>query len=560
MPASVIVSAPNKALAVPRTPGMMGLFPEGKPLGDKLWVIKHGMAEYLILRRLGLRLPNPITCYYDWPRPATHSVFSVQRITCSMMTASPRAYVLNDMGTGKTRCALWSWEYLYKNGYAGKLLIVAPLNTLSRVWGREILEVMPGHKHVILHGTKKKRVERLNDPDAEIFIINHDGLKVIREELAKHPEINVIVIDELAKYRNSCELSKQMVKVVEPMKFAWGMTGSPMPQEPTDVWMQCKILTPHTVPKWKSHAKGMLMTKSLHSDHVWFPKPDAVERAYSWMQPAVRFALDDVVELPDVVTRFIDVPLSPEQAKVYTKVANEFCAMVGTNEINAGNAAAAMNKLMQISGGYVYAGAQTITLDVTPRKELLRDLIQEATGKVLVFFPFRHMVTGLSEYLGDPSNEDYIEHAVIHGDVPLGQRNAIFNDFQDTDRYKAILAHPGCMAHGLTLTRADTVIWYCPIPSLEVYEQANARIRRVGQKHRQQVIHLQGTPVERRVYAMLLRKAKVQDHLLSLFADATNAATGGVTQETTHGQEHATGSNVFSSGAGSSGDTSAGPA
>ena len=97
----VIVSKPNKALAVPRTVGIMRLFPDGKPL-DKLWVIKHDLGSYVLLSRLGFRLPNPINCYYDW---AGGSPFSVQRITCDLLTRSPRAYVLNDMGTGKTRAA-----------------------------------------------------------------------------------------------------------------------------------------------------------------------------------------------------------------------------------------------------------------------------------------------------------------------------------------------------------------------------------------------------------------------------------------------------------------------
>jgi SNF2 family DNA or RNA helicase len=184
-----------------------------------------------------------------------------------------------------------------------------------------------------------------------------------------------------------------------------------------------------------------------------------------------------------------------------------------------------MNKLLQISGGFVYStGGKTVKLDVEPRREILVDLIQSASHKVLVFCPFRHMVAGLHELLGDPKDADYIDHAIIHGDVPDGQRNDIFDKFQNTDTYKAIIAHPGCMSHGLTLTAADTIIWYCPMPSFETYEQANARIRRIGQRHRQQIIHLQGTPVERKIYALLRKKASAQDMLLAMFEDATTLA------------------------------------
>lgn len=524
----VHVSKANKSLAVPRTRGMMGLFPEGKALGPDLWVIKHGLAEYLLLRRLGLAVPNPITCYYDW---AGGRPFSVQKITASLLTAAPRSYVLNDMGTGKTRAVLWAWDYLRGNNYAGKLLVAAPLSTLKRVWASEAFTTIPDRKVQVLWGTKKQRLDRLEDPDAEIFVVNHDGINVILDALKRHPEIDTLAIDELAMYRNPVTRSKTMAKLAETMKFVWGMTGSPMPNEPTDVWMQCKIVTPHTVPRVRSHARDMLMLKK--NEYLWIPKADAVDRAYSWMQPAVRFTLDDVVELPEIVERYIDVPLTAQQTKVYTTIASQFAAQVGTQQINAINAAGAMNKLLQISGGFVYSTEfSTIKIDAKPRIDMLIDLIREATGKVLVFFPFRHMVEELSKILGDdPKHPDYIEHAVIHGDVTPGMRNTIFTAFQDTPQFKAILAHPGCMAHGLTLTAADTIIWYCPFANYDTYEQANARIRRVGQTHRQQIIHLQSTPVERKLYALLRRKEKVQDAYLSLFTEATNMAQGGATQE-----------------------------
>ena len=499
----------------------MRLFPDGRAL-ENLWVIKHGLAEYRLLRSLGFRLPNPIICYYDW---AGGTPFVVQRVTGSLLTSAPRAYVLNDMGTGKTRAALWSWDYLHGNGYAGKLLVVGKLSTLNRVWGFECNACIPHRKVAILKGPKKKRLELLSNPEVEIFVINHDGMAVIQDELDKRKDIDVMVLDELATYRNPNVRSRAMTKYAAKMKWVWGMTGSPMPNEPTDVWQQCKIITPHTVPKYRSHARDMLMTKK--GDYLWVPKANSIETAFSWMQPAVRFSLDDVVELPDTVPRFIDVPLTPQQQHVYGTVAREFTAMVGSAQIHALNAAAAMNKLLQISGGYVYSSASgTVELACDPRKEILIDLMGSATGKVLVFCPFRHMVTGLTNVLTGKGvqDPDYIEHAVIHGNVPTGQRDTIFQEFQETPKYKAILAHPGTMSHGLTLTAADTVIWYCPITSYETYEQANARIRRVGQRRRQQIFHLQSTPVERKIYALLRRKERVQDMLLTLFEDATTQA------------------------------------
>ncbi len=303
-----------------------------------------------------------------------------------------------------------------------------------------------------------------------------------------------------------------------------------MPHEPTDVWMQCRIVTPHTVSKYKTHARDMLMTRK--SEFLWVPKPNSTDVAFSWMQPAVRFSLDDVVELPDLVERSIDVPLGPKQKLVYDTIARECHMMVGNSTITALNAAAAMNKLLQISGGYVYNTKQgTLELDADDRKEMLRTLVMSATGKVLVFAPFRHMVEGLSKYFTGYGEEDpnYIDHAYVHGDVGYAERKNIFTLFQDTPKLKCIVAHPGCMAHGLTLTAADTIIWYCPLADLEIYEQANARIRRIGQKHRQQILHLQATPVEKRIYMLLRAKSRVQEKLLTMFENATTMAQTGLT-------------------------------
>ena len=111
--------------------------------------------------------------------------------------------------------------------------------------------------------------------------------------------------------------------------------------------------------------------------------------------------------------------------------------------------------------------------------------------------------------------------AVVSGDTPAGKRSDIFHTFQNTDKYKVLLVHPACLAHGITLTAATTAIWVSPVLDLETFDQANARIRRVGQKHKQQIIMIQGTPVERRVYSMLRNKQRIQEQLLQLFEEAS---------------------------------------
>lgn len=515
----VVVSRANKAIIVPRRGDTANMFPSAHALThlnvDHL-VVPHELPQTIMLRHLGYEVPNPMLCYYDF---GSVQPFSVQRRTMDLLTTAARAYVLNEMGTGKTKATLWAWDYLNRNNFCGKMLVVSTLSTMRFVWGAEAFATLPNRKVAMLHGTKKQRLDRLSEA-ADIYVINHDGLRTIQAELSQRTDIDVLCLDELAVYRNNSDRSKAMRKFAERFKIIWGLTGRPMPNEPTDVWAQAKIVTPNTAPKYFRQAQEMLMNKINNFKFV--PKPEAIERAMRMLQPNVCFPLDSVVELPEVISRTIDVPLTTLQDKVYKTLAKEFHAEIGSGQITAVNAAVAMGKLLQVSGGWVYAnpvGAIPVFKpdEPMPRHQTLVDLINENERKVIVYVPFRHAIEGLSPILDAAG----IEHAIVHGDI--NNRGDIFNAFQNTDKYKVLLAHPQCVAHGLTLTAADTIIWYLPITSLDIYEQANARITRVGQKHKQKVLHLQSTPVERKVYSLLQRKQKVQDSLLSLLSEATDA-------------------------------------
>jgi SNF2 family DNA or RNA helicase len=510
---SFIVSKPNQSVLVPRAQ-VQELWPNAPWLthkGRELSVLPHNPRTQIRLRAAGIEISAPILTYYDWLKGLP---FAIQRSTAALTTGNQRSYVLNDMGTGKTRAALWSWHYLHRAGCAGKLLIVAPLSTLKFTWQHEVISTLPGMRAAVLHGSKAQRLKLLRD-DYDIYIINHDGLKVIAEELHQQDDIDTLVIDELAVYRNNSQRSKRMRQFAKRFTWVWGMTGRPMPQAPTDVWAQCQILTPHTVPKYFRHARSLLMTQV--NQYKWVPKPNAIETALTWMQPNVRYSLDDVVELPEAISRTIDVEMTAEQTRVYRRLANEFVVMIENQRVTAANAGVAMNKLLQVGAGYIYSSnPQYAELDSSPRKDLLLELVEEAPHKVIVFAPWRHLIHGLSVLM---LKED-VEHAVVHGDIP--KRDQIFHDFQMTDKYRVLLAHPQCLHHGLTLTAATTIIWYSPTTSLEVYEQANARIRRYGQKHKQQFLHLQSTAVEKRIYRMLRDKQKLQDEFLAMIKTAMN--------------------------------------
>lgn len=514
---TIHVSAKHKVIGVPTRPDIANLFPAAKQVtieGKPMLVLRHGTDETKLLRNMGLDVPTPILAHYDWEGGTP---FDIQRKTAAMLTMNKRAYVLNGMGTGKTKASLWSWRYLNLRGEAGKLLVVAPLSTLNFTWAREVFQTLPGVRVQVLHGTKAKRMQRLADPEADVYIINHDGLAVIADELAKRSDIDTCILDELAVYRNGTATRTKITrKVVAGMKWAWGMTGSPTPNQPTDAWAQCSLLTPTTVPKYFNRFRDEVMYKL--TQFKWAPKQGALDKVFEVMQPAVRFTLDDVMELPDLVERTVDIEMGPKQAKVYKQMEEQAHIMVNSQEITAMNAGAVLNKLLQISTGYVYTrDGDVVTLDNDERLTALVDAVNSTDRKVIVFVPFVHALEGIKKRL---TSEGY-DVRQVSGATPSGEREEAFNLFQNTSAVKVLVAHPQCMAHGLTLTAADTIIWFAPMPNLEIFEQANARIRRIGQKHKQQILMFSATKAEQKMYAKLRAKQKVQNLLLEMFADAT---------------------------------------
>jgi SNF2 family DNA or RNA helicase len=158
---------------------------------------------------------------------------------------------------------------------------------------------------------------------------------------------------------------------------------------------------------------------------------------------------------------------------------------------------------------------ETVEFDVKNRYKVLSEVIAESSQKVLVFVPFKHVIGILAEKL----NKDGITNAIINGDVSAQKRTAIFSEFQTTPDPRVLIIQPQAAAHGVTLTAANTIVWWGPVPSLETYAQANARVHRSGQKHPSTVVQLQGSPVEKRVYEMLDQKINIHTKMIDLYND-----------------------------------------
>jgi SNF2 family DNA or RNA helicase len=153
------------------------------------------------------------------------------------------------------------------------------------------------------------------------------------------------------------------------------------------------------------------------------------------------------------------------------------------------------------------------TLPNKPRMEALRDFCRASAAKVIVFVPFVHALQSIADYLRKEG--ETVE--MVYGGTSKTTRDRVFADFQNGPSPRVLVAHPQCMAHGLTLTAASTIVWYTATNNPEHYEQANGRIRRPGQKEKQLIVHLTGTPVERVAYGRLKSRGHMQGLLLQLF-------------------------------------------
>ena len=491
-------------IVVPDEPAVQALLGSGP-------TVAHDIGVTRLLRNYGYVVPAPIMSQYEWPD--NPSPFKTQKITAALLTMNPRAYVLSEMGTGKTRAALYACDHMLKTGEIKRVLVVAPLSTLSQVWDREIYQYFNWHSAGVVHGPRSKRLQVLRE-DHQFYIINYDGVGVMQKDLAAI-KFDAVIIDEASAYRNkSTERWKKLKFFVARAKYVWGMTGSPTPNKPIDAWGIAKMITPHTATMFLKEFESKTMTQV--TQFRWIAKPDANDHVFKMLQPSVRYKRDDCVELPPVSYSTVSVNQSAQIKTAYKKMVNACKVAFLEGRIVAANEGVAYMKLLQIACGWAYTDKKgVVRLDNTDRVNELRDIISNSLGKVIVFVSFKHAARGLHERLVK-HKEDV---ALITGDTPKRFRDQIFTGFQHGDSPRVLVAHPQCMAHGLTLTTANTIVWFTPTNSLEIYEQANARILRPGQDKKSLVVHLTATPIESKIYKRLQEKSSLQGSLLEMFND-----------------------------------------
>jgi hypothetical protein len=494
---------------------VMSIFPQHK-YADNFGAVPANIENALLLRNMGYEAQSPIRFNYDWPiRPGRQPQW-YQVDTAEFATLNKRAFILNAMRTRKTNSVLWAADFLRKQKMIHKTLIAAPLSTLERVWGDTLFIDYHGSKFKVLYGSAAKRKDLLNS-EADYYIINHDGIEVILKELQERKDINHIIIDEVAIYRNSQmrtgsdKLTRYgcMKTLIRPDHWVWGLTGTPTPNAPTDAYGQAKLIKPENF--GGSFTKFRELTMQQYGPYRWLPRHDAADTVARILFPAIRFSRTVVTDMePTIIER--QAELSVTQKQHYDRLKKDSVTMMGETQVTAVNAAVMVSKLIQTACGVVYGVDGSLAeLDFGPRLKVLEELIEENEEKVLVFVPFTGVLDALARELRKRWTVE-----IVDGGVPAAKRNRIFSAFQNDSEPHIILAHPGCMAHGLELTKASLIIWYAPVSKNELHEQANARIDGGGQTVKMDIAYISAIPEERKAYDVLNGKCTWQQIVLDM--------------------------------------------
>jgi SNF2 family DNA or RNA helicase len=503
----------NKALLLKlRNPSQVTtVIPKSKDLGNNKVLVSWGLEETQVLRNLNINVPSPILSTYDWT--GKYHPFDHQKATAAFLTLNKKAFCFNEQGTGKTASSIWAADYLMNMGLVKRVLVICPLSIMDAAWRNDLFSFAMHRSVEVAYGAKDKR-KAIIQGDAEFVIINYDGVAIVEEAIADGG-FDLIIIDEATHYKNPQTTRwKTLNRILKPSTWLWMMTGTPAAQSPTDAYGIAKLVNPTAVPRFFGSFRDQVMRKV--TNFKWVPKEDATDTVYNVLQPAIRFTKEECLDLPPMVYVKREVELTRQQKKYYKELKSKMVMQAAGEQITAANAAVNMNKLLQISAGAVYTDlGDSLEFDIKHRYKVLREVIDESSKKVLVFVPFKHTIDMLTEKL----RKDKITTEVIRGDVSASKRTEIFKRFQENDDPQVLVIQPQSAAHGVTLTAANTVVWWGPTSSLETYAQANARVHRSGQDQKCTIVQLAGSHAEKRVYALLDSRIDVHTKMIDLYKE-----------------------------------------
>ena len=441
-------------------------------------------------------------------RPHDYQKYAVQFIKDHPVSA-----LFLQMGLGKSVITLTAInDMMFDSFEISKVLVIAPIRVCQDTWPKEIRkwDHLSGLRYSIALGTEKERLEALRK-DADIYILNRENVQWLIEKTNIVFDYDCIVIDELSSFKNhQSKRFRALMKVRTKVKRVIGLTGTPSPNGLMDLWAQFRVLdmgerlgryiTRYRLKWFQPDRRNGMQVFSYK------PLPGAEEGIYRAIGDiTVSMKSTDHLDMPECIFSERTVHLDEGEKRFYSSLKDELVAEWKGLELTASNAAVLSGKLLQLANGMVYCDDGSV--EIHSRKlDALEDLIEEANGNpVLVAYWFHHDYERISEKLRKLG----VVFMDLRSEEAIGKWNR--------KELAVGLIHPASAGHGLNLQEGgDTIIWYGPIWSLELYEQTNARLWRQGQKSGTVVVqHIiaEGT-IDEKVIAALHAKSDVQEKLM----------------------------------------------
>ena len=416
--------------------------------------------------------------------------------------------LLLDMGLGKTVITLTAIRNLIIKGKAGRVLIIAPLRVAKSTWPDEIAKW--DHLHDLTYsvavGTEKERKEALNK-NVEIVIINRENVDWLVNKSGYRFNFDMIVVDELSSFKSwQSKRFKALLKVRPYVERIVGLTGTPSSNGLMDLWAEYRILDfGERLGRYITKYRLKYFEPDKRSATVIFSYrllPGAEEQIYKEIADiTISMKAKDYLKMPDLIINEVQVDLEASERRAYDTMKKEMVVRLSdVEEIDAVNAASLSGKLLQMANGAVYDDEKRVIRIHDRKLDALEDLIEAANGKpVLIAYWFKHDLDRIKERFN-------VREILTDDDIKAWNNGKI----------AVAVIHPASAGHGLNLQQGgSTLIWFGLTWSLELYEQANARLYRQGQKETVVIHHIitKGT-IDEDVMLALKRKEKTQSALI----------------------------------------------
>ncbi|MCR5706784.1 MAG: DEAD/DEAH box helicase [Ruminococcus sp.] len=436
-----------------------------------------------------------------------------QEYCISRIVTDPAVGLLLDMGLGKTVITLTAINELKYNRFlVNRVLVIAPKKVAEATWSSEA-QKWDHLKHLRVSkvlGTAAQRIRAVNTP-ADIYVINRENVQWLVDHYRNDWKFDMVVVDELSSFKNPQAKRFKCLTWVRPhiSKFV-GLTGTPAPNGLMDLWAQIYLLdSGERLGKSITAYRRAYFSENTHGGNfsTFEERPGAEELIRQKISDiCVSMKASDYIELPERQDIEVPVELDPKARKLYDKFEHDMFLQVDEDTLDAGTAAVLTNKLLQMAGGAAYSPDGKVVDVHTCKTEAFMELIEAAQGRpVLVFYNFRHELQRLSELLH--------KARLNYGELKTAE---------DIDRWNrrelnVLLAHPASAAYGLNLQAGGShIIWFGLNWSLELYQQANARLYRQGQQDRVIIHHLiVKNSADEMVMASLHDKDATQESLLA---------------------------------------------